>query len=80
MHRMLPVTDILPQPDIRAISQFNWTRRTISMARPARMHQSDLYVTLLDCPAHHYFCLRQHVQSARALMLVDATRGVQAKH
>lgn len=58
-------------------------RQITIKARAARMRwRSSHAITLIDCPGHHDFS-RQVARSARAvegaLLLVDATRGVQAQ-
>lgn len=86
--RLLQLTGTVPAAQIAARSQFldsnpiERQRQITIKARAARMRWRDARITLIDCPGHHDFS-RQVSQSARAvegaLLVVDATKGVQAQ-
>lgn len=86
--RFLQVTGTVSETELRERSQFldsspvERERQITIKARAARMQWRDHAITLIDCPGHHDFS-RQVSRSARAvegaLLLVDATRGVQAQ-
>lgn len=86
--RFLQVTGAVSADRLRERSQYldsnpiERDRQITIKARAARMQWRQHAITLIDCPGHHDFS-RQVSQSARAveaaLLLVDATRGVQAQ-
>eukprot|EP00178_Gracilaria_changii_P023426 TRINITY_DN708_c1_g1_i2.p1 TRINITY_DN708_c1_g1~~TRINITY_DN708_c1_g1_i2.p1 ORF type:complete len:618 (-),score=87.53 TRINITY_DN708_c1_g1_i2:2447-4300(-) len=86
--RLLQTTGTVPVEKIEERSQFldsnpiERQRQITIKARAARMSWRDHKITLIDCPGHHDFS-RQVSQSAGAvegaLLVVDATKGVQAQ-
>lgn len=86
--RLLQLTGTVPESQLAQRAQFldsnpiERERRITIKARAARMRWRDHRITLIDCPGHHDFS-RQVSQAARAveaaLLIVDATRGVQAQ-